>query len=553
MLRFMLILSVVAGLTACTKPKDDPRYPGPAAADVLHYTYFFDLNTQVATASLQMRTTQAGDCVTLPYRGEVPQEVSLDLVATSRVTVADDAIEACEVSGHGWPADSDVQLIVTAPVPYRVMAPLQVGYSNPPDAEGGPFYYMLSWIGGCDRHGPCDSRPDRFFTYEISVEHPQQAQVLCPGVIETTGFRTTCTFDYGGGPTYSTFGWMSSQNWTMSTLATASGVDINLYDFPSSQLATAIDAPSVSGFFTWMVDTFGPYPYGNELRLVATPSVWLGFEHPGNISLYQGLATFNNLWDDPATHTTMHEIGHMWAGDQTTLADTYDFGWKEAMVEYLTFVYESDQIDPVVGADSNLYWKNVSPGAQYYLVPEEHPELVDFYGDVYGPGPMILFRQLEGWLGRATIIQALQSVLGSESTLSMAQLRDALEVASGTDLHPYFDAWVFGTGVPAWPEATVDVVDVSGGDYQVSATLASSDGVTRGAKFVVQLLGGAGETFDVELDFGLDGDTPPAPQTVTPGFVVVDHVVDPYSQSLVREAGVAAAPAPRINPWLVAN
>ena len=53
----------------------------------------------------------------------------------------------------------------------------------------------------------------------------------------------------------------------------------------------------------------------------------------------------------------------MWAGDQTTLADTYDFVWKESMAEYLAFVWE-DMNDPtVVGGDVGV-WKADARGRE---------------------------------------------------------------------------------------------------------------------------------------------------------------------------------------------
>ncbi|MCP4446571.1 MAG: hypothetical protein GY811_14675 [Myxococcales bacterium] len=47
----------------------------------------------------------------------------------------------------------------------------------------------------------------------------------------------------------------------------------------------------------------------------------------------------------PSAHTTSNEIAHHWAGEQTTLLETHDFVWKEAMAEYLVFVHKTENIE----------------------------------------------------------------------------------------------------------------------------------------------------------------------------------------------------------------
>ena len=94
----------------------------------------------------------------------------------------------------------------------------------------------------------------------------------------------------------------------------------------------------------------------------------------------------------------------MWAGDQTTLADTYDFVWKESMAEYLAFAYE-DMSEPTVGAAHRGVLEGASATARvFFPVPGDKPALFDYYGDVYGPGPMVLFRQLEVLTSREQVL-----------------------------------------------------------------------------------------------------------------------------------------------------
>src|SRR5690606_32648267 len=99
---------------------------------------------------------------------------------------------------------------------------------------------------------------------------------------------------------------------------------------------------------------------GSELRFVVGPTHWRGFEHPGNIALADVLPTSPSAFVDGVAHTIRHEIAHFWAGDQTTLADTYDFVWKEGAAEYLSFVFEDEELDPDIALASARAWKALS-------------------------------------------------------------------------------------------------------------------------------------------------------------------------------------------------
>ena len=78
--------------------------------------------------------------------------------------------------------------------------------------------------------------------------------------------------------------------------------------------------------------------------------------------------------------------------------------------------------------------KAASAGANFFPVPGEKPALFDYYGDAYGPGPMVLFRQLEVLTSRDQVLAALKSVLGHQHALSVDDLVAALAQNTGLDL-----------------------------------------------------------------------------------------------------------------------
>lgn len=527
-------------------------FTGPVGYEARHYDFALELATRRATATVTLVVRTAGDCVTIPFGPEAAERVALDGIPADRVAVQDGTLTACDGRGLGWDAGEAIELQVVATVPDTRWGRSQVGFSRTRDLDGHEVAYLLSWVGECDRHGPCDDAPDRFATYRFAVTHDPGWRVLCPGVVVAGDTETTCDFSFAGGPTYSTFGIIAADGWTETTLGDWGGVTAKLYDVPASGTAAAFRVDAASGFVAWMSETFGPYPYGDELRFVVAPTYWSGFEHPGNIVLSQALASGASAYADGLTHVVLHEIAHMWAGDETTLAGVYDFVWKEAMAEYLAFVYEEERLGADVAAATAAAWKSFSAEAAYFPSPGEKPPLLTYYGDVYGPGPMILFRQLERIHGRSAILAALAAVLGQPRALSLEDLRAALELATGSELGAYFNAWIYGTGAPAWPTVDVALGDAGGGQVKVDVALTTADGKARGCRFTIQLQGaGEGEVFDVpvELDTGgSDGGT--RSLTVAPGFAVTSYVVDPYAECLVWDERPAK---PRhvgsVEPW----
>ncbi len=517
---------------------------GPIEARITHYDYSFDVDTRVSHATLTAEVDVGGDCLTLPFRGGdlVADTLLIDGEPMDRAAIGDGTLEMC---GAGYEAGETITIETDQTIPLQTLSTSQVGYSISTDRDGNSFYYLVSWVGGCDRFGPCDNRPDQFATYTFHVTHPDGFVARCPGTItEVSSTETTCEFAFDGGPTYSTFGVAVYPAWTQRDKGMWGSVHVTLYDRDSTKIDQAIDSAYEAGFVSFMESTFGPFPYGRELRVLTAPTYWAGFEHPGNIVLDDALGLVSGP-SYAVSHTLTHEITHQWAGDQTTLANTYDFVWKESMAEYLSYVYE-DENRPADGVSTVTSWKNGARGAGYFSVPGDRPALFDYYGDVYSSGPMILFRQLEALTSRDQVIAGLQSVLGSPRALGVDELIDALSTSTGLDLSAYAAAWIHGSGAPVWPEVTVTFTPgTPDGSLHVQQTLAPE----RTCRFHVALLGDNGERQDVEVDT-FRGGTDQTLTVPTPAFTVTSTQLDPDRECLVFATGTSNKPAPRTNPWL---
>tara|TARA_R110002096_G_scaffold44526_9_gene120322 strand:+ start:18188 stop:19834 length:1647 start_codon:yes stop_codon:yes gene_type:complete len=541
-------------ITACGADDKDEPITGEANISILHYDYQFNMESREARAELRVRIDSAGDCFTLPMRSEGLREVTLDedVALTSNVQGGQ-----AQVCGIGWPEGTEVLFASTTTVPLDTWQGSQVGYSVSPDIEGNPFTYLVSWVGGCDRFAPCDAKASSFATYRFTIDHPAGQQVLCPGTLSPGETQTICEFDYAGGPTYSSFGFAASESWVKSDLGDWGGVDVSFYDMPTADIARKIDVEEHKSFMAWMVENFGPYPYGNELRFAVGPTYWNGFEHPGNIVLNDRLRTsgFQSAFTNPLAHTTSHEIAHQWAGDETTLLTTHDFVWKEAMAEYLVFVHKVENLSESRARQTLAAWKSFAGSSEYYLVPGEKPELIDYYGDVYGPGPMILFRQLEALYSRDAVMEALGSLLGEQRAIGIDDVQLALEAATGADLNGYFATWVHGEGAPQWPRFTVAMTE-EGADLRVVVEQDNPEAGLFGCAFDIALRGENEEELLVRVDLGPDGSAR-FEEVVTPEFVVANTLFDANRECLAFESTAGSnatsntsAKPKRVNPWV---
>jgi len=507
-------------------PEERPRHEGPMRVTVTRYDHTIDLETRSLTARLTLHVHTPGDCVTLGLRHPSVDEVRFGDMPARASKVANNTLWAC-IDG-GLDADTTTVLTVRSTIPQATLLPTQVGFSRRNNSAGQRFTYLLSWVGECPRVGPCDAAPSTFSTYRFTVVHPMGTQVFCPGDVTHGATETVCTLEHRGAPTYSSFGVMAlAGGWRQNDLGTVGGVRLSLHDTPMSRIAENLDRPRLRAFLAWMVERFGPYPYGNTLRFVTGPTYWAGFEHPGNIALAETLVAGGRL-----DHTIRHEIVHQWAGDQTTVATLKDFVWKEAMAEYLSYVFEEENGLADQARTSLTTWLTASSRADRYPVPDEDLALPAFYGSSYGPGPMIFFRQLEVMFSRRQVIDAIRRVLGRERTLSVDEVREALEHTTGARLDAYFRAWLRGTGTPAWPAVTVTRSPHPDGSLTVAVRVTTRDGTLRPCRFRVRLVGPEGRHLDVPFTVGLDG-SPPAPVTVHPTFTVTGDVLNPEVEALV--------------------
>ncbi len=544
--------SLVSGCGGAGPGQEDLRTGDFLSAKVTRYEYSLDLrpaNAPARTAhSLLLLDVPppGGDCHVLKGPAGLTDVKWNNVPATRFETLEDGAVRICGAAIFA----GQVRLEADFVVPEQTYDFTQVGFSRKQDRWGNSFSYLLGWVQQCDRLGLCDDAPDQLAHFVFNVRHDAGQVVLCPGRRDTPNTTTThCELVGAQAPTYSSFGIAANPAWTQSLSLDINGTRLQFFEVPGGRIAATLDQNVLRDYVGWIQGLLGPLPYGTRLRIAGGPTEWLGLEHPANILLREDLPTLRGEYADMTRHTLMHEIVHQWAGNRTTLADAYDFAWKEAIAEYLTYIYELRHWSSDA-AQTRAYWDRMARTSYLYPRPLDAPQpYLSFASEVYGTGPMLLFLQLEDMLpgGQDTVIRAIQQFLLSPGARGTEFLRESLESAAalppGT-LGPYFDAWVLGNGEPDWPYFNV-TTRVEDGQLTVTAVQLSFSGRAYPVHLKVRVAG-ATQTQDVSLDYGLAPTSATLSVTVPFPEPVVQVTVDPDSRVVNRRfLGTVREAAPK--------
>ena len=187
----------------------------------------------------------------------------------------------------------------------------------------------------------------------------------------------------------------------------------------------------------------------------------------------------------------------------------------------------------------------------------DEPALFDYYGDVYGPGPMVLFRQLEVLTSREQVLAAIKSVLGEPRALASTSVIAALETSTGP--RPRRRTPPRGSAAaarPTWPR--YDARLHAGAERARSRSMQINETPNaRGCKFHVALKGANPTDVQlVEVDTFRNG-VDQTLQVPTPAFTVTSLELDPLHECLVflassspRTIVIRLRIGVRITPWL---
>lgn len=261
---------------------------------------------------------------------------------------------------------------------------------------------------------------------------------------------------------------------------------------------------------------FGPYQW-NKIGYSLVPFNSGAMEHATNVAIgrafIDGTSSFETLW--------AHELTHMWWGDLATCSTAEDMWLNEGWASYGEHLFlekaygKSQYTEAVVGNHLNVL-QNAHVNEGGYRAVSGLPHSLTYGAHVYNKGASVA-HNLRGYLGDSLFRVGCREALANNrfADWSSAGLRDKLEVATGVDLHDFFNDWVFAGG---YPDFTVDSMEV---------LLSPVDAPTLARIHVKQKLRGAPhfhQNVPLEFTFMLSDGS----QVIRSGQVTGEHTVLEY-------------------------
>lgn len=154
-------------------------------------------------------------------------------------------------------------------------------------------------------------------------------------------------------------------------------------------------------------------------------------------------------------HVIIHEIAHQWFGNAVTEADWNDVWLSEGFATYYTLLYREHAYghDDFIAGLENARTRVVDfyrETPDFQLVRPYIEDLNNVSGlMMYQKGAWIL-HMLREMLGHDVFDEGIRAYYAEfmNRNARTADLRGHLEAASGKDLRPYFDQWLFQGGIP---------------------------------------------------------------------------------------------------------
>lgn len=362
---------------------------------------------------------------------------------------------------HAKSGFQDVKITPQQPIPAGREFKIEIEYAGDPGSlqrnETRAWYATgQEWTAAGEPESaawwyPSNDHPSDVALMDVSVRVPAAFEVISVGRLESR--------DTAGESDHDTWRWIARQPMasylnfiTIGQYEIKEGVAAGrpyLYavseQLPEAErkIAFAQLAKSES-MITIMEEAFGPYPFSEFGGVVPVHNFWFGGLETQTRPIYQRQSILDQ---DYAPELIMHELAHMWYGDNVTVAQWDDIFINEAYASWAQWLYREQSGGPSAAESFAALYGRVKDRRDFWRVSMIDPGAGQLFSTVYTRGPMTL--------------QALRHVIGDEAFFALArewaadpgprsveQWMAAAQAKTSTDLGPFFDAWMRSASAP---------------------------------------------------------------------------------------------------------
>jgi len=218
---------------------------------------------------------------------------------------------------------------------------------------------------------------------------------------------------------------------------------LDYYVFEQDLIASQSGVEDMPMALDIMSEKFGEYPFSNEKYGMTQLGFYGAIENQTN--------TITNNMFSSWFMVSVHELGHMWFGDNITCRDWHHAWLNEGFASYSEAVY-------VEGAEGFSAYQDYVSDFEYYnggtLYLENANDTFNiFQGIIYNKGAYVL-HMLRGVLGDSVFFEALYDysthpdfIYGQAST---EDFQEVCEEVSGEDLQFFFNQWIYDAYYPEY-------------------------------------------------------------------------------------------------------
>ena len=208
--------------------------------------------------------------------------------------------------------------------------------------------------------------------------------------------------------------------------------------------------PQMIDFFS---ETFGPYPFEKYGNAVVSMSTYGAMEHQTMTTLGSYIINGTGSYEK----VIAHELAHQWYGDAVSFLTFKDVWLSEGFATYSELLWTEETeghqaaLDYLQSSFQNYYinWEN-----SYGTVPRIYdPSFLNYFSPPSYEKAASVLHMLRYQMGEDNFFQLLRNWFstyrnGSVVTSEFQAMAESI-MGIGTNLDPFFNQWIFGTGIPS--------------------------------------------------------------------------------------------------------